>query len=112
MASLINMDTSEEITRYVTFDTSQEVNRVIQTALDGSEYISLFGNPAVHYDLTLYVDDIGKERLMAAECTTALLKITVKKGEFSGRIIELSKFDRLMPGWYKVTATLSPNSEV
>ena len=112
MPSLVNLDTGEEITRYVNFKDNQEVNKVVQKSLDGKEYISRFGSPTIHYELTLYVDDDGKRLLQEAEDTVALLYITVNKGNYSGRIIELSDFDQLLIGWYKVTATLSPNSEV
>jgi len=31
-----------------------------QTAVDGTEYLTRFGIPTVHYELTLYVDEKGK----------------------------------------------------
>lgn len=112
MSYLKNTETSEIITRFVSFRKTQEVIRTVQTALDGTEYLTRFGSPTVHYELTLHVNEAGKAALMEAEDSVPLLECSVKQGVFSGRITELGDFDYQAAGWYKVTATLAAVSEV
>ena len=112
MSYLKNKETNTLITRFVSFRKTQEVIRTVQTALDGTEYLTRFGSPTVHYELILYVNEVGKSALMAAEDSVPLLECAVRQGIFSGRIIKLSDFDYQAGGWYKVTATLAAVSEV
>jgi hypothetical protein len=112
MSYLKNTETDETITRFVSFRKTQEVIRTVQTALDGTEYLTRFGSPTVHYDLTLYVNEEGKAMLMDAEDSVPLLECSVNQGVFIGRITELGDFDYQAAGWYKVTATLAAVSEV
>ena len=112
MSYLKNMETDEIITRFVSFRKTQEIIRTVQTALDGTEYLTRFGLPTVHYELTLYVNEAGKAALMAAEDSVPLLECSVKQGVFTGRIIKFGDFDYQAAGWYKVTATLASVSEV
>lgn len=112
MSYLKNTATNEIITRFVSLRKTQEIIRTVQTALDGTEYLTRFGSPTVHYELTLYVDEAGKVSLMSAEDSVPLLECSVRQGLFTGRIIELGDFDYQVAGWYKVTATLAAVSEV
>ena len=112
MTYLKNTETAEIITRFISFKKTQEVIRTVQTALDGTEYLTRFGSPTVHYGLTLYVNEAGKAALMAAEDSVPLLECSVKQGVFTGRIVELGDFDYQAAGWYKTTATLAAVSEV
>ena len=112
MSYLKNTETSEIITRFVSFRKTQEVIRTVQTALDGTEYLTRFGSPTVHYELTLYVNEAGKVALMTAEVSVPLLECSVKQGVFTGRIVELGSFEYQAADWYKVTATLAAVSEV
>ena len=112
MSYLKNAETSEIITRFVSFRKTQEVISTVQTALDGTEYLTRFGVPPVHFVLILYVDEKAKVALMAAEDSVPLLECSVRQGIFTGRIIELGSFEYLAAGWYKVTATLAAVSEV
>ncbi len=112
MNYLKNTETGKIITRFVSFRKTQDVIRTVQTALDGTEYLTRFGIPTVHYELTLYVDEKGKASLMTAEGGVPLLECSVRQGIFTGRIIELGSFEYLAAGWYKVTATLAAVSEV
>ena len=112
MSYLKNTETSEIITRFVSYRKTQEVIRTVQAALNGTEYLTRFGSPTVHYELTLYVNEAGKVALMTAEDSVPFLECSVKQGVFTGRIIELGNFDYQAAGWYKVTATLASVSEV
>jgi len=112
MSYLKNAETSEIITCFVSFRKTQDVIRTVQTALDGTEYLTRFGSPTVHYELTLYVNESRKTALMDAEDNVPLLECSVNQGVFTGRIVELGSFDYQAAGWYKVTATLAAVSEV
>ena len=112
MSYLKNTETSEIITRFVSFRKTQEVIRTVQTALDGTEYLTRFGNPTVRYELELYADESGKAALMSAADALPLLEVSVKQGLFTGRITELGRFDYLAAGWYRTTVVLSAVSEV
>lgn len=100
------------ITRFVSFKNTQELILTVQTALDGTEYLTRFGSPTVRYELEVYVDETGKAALMSAADRLSLLEVSVRQGLFTGRITELGKFDYLAAGWYKTTVTLSAVSEV
>jgi len=100
------------ITRFVSFKNTQELILTVQTALDGTEYLTRFGSPTVRYALELYADESGKSALMTAADELPLLEVSVKQGVFTGRISELGEFEYLAAGWYKTTATLSAVSEV
>lgn len=112
MAYLKNTDTNEVITRYVTFNKTQEVNLTVQTALDGTEYLTRFGSPVYSYEVEAYVDETGKQKLMDAFANLNLMQILVRMGTFSGRIKSLSEFTSEYYGWYKVDIVLSSVSEV
>ena len=111
MAELKNVETAEIITPYVSLDTRQEVTRIIHKSLDGKQYIQRIGNPVITYLISVYVNESGKEKLMHAEDSGALLSVTVKSGEYVGRIIELKEFEKLPAGFYKTTAALAVETE-
>ncbi|MDD3250923.1 MAG: hypothetical protein PHV18_00040 [Lachnospiraceae bacterium] len=100
------------ITRFVSFKNTQELILTVQTALDGTEYLTRFGSPTVRYELEVYVDETGKAALMSSADLLPLLEVSAKQGLFTGRITELGKFDYLAAGWYKSTVILSAVSEV
>jgi len=112
MAKLINRDTNEEITSYVSLMERQEVIRAIHNTLDGNQYIQRIGTPIISYELTLYVDESGKRLLMQAEDLASLLEVQVKNGTYFGRIMELKDFKKLPAEYYEVSATLSSVTEV
>jgi len=111
MALLINKDTDETITIYVSLNEKQEVIRIVHKTLDGTQHIQRIGEPTKSSELSLYVNEQGKQLLMQAEDTGALLEATVKSGVYSGRIIEIKDFERLIAGYYKVTAILAEEVE-
>ncbi len=112
MALLLNRNTGEEITSFVSLLEKQEVIRTIHNTLDGQQYIQRIGEPTISYELTLYVNEQGKQLLMQAENAASLLEARVKLGIFFGRIIKLSDFKKLTAQYYEVTATLSKVTEV
>lgn len=112
MAYLKNTDANQIITRFVNFNKTEECNLTVQQALDGTEYMTRFGDPFVYYELTLYVNETGKALLYQAADTLAHLEVSVKQGVFTGRIKDVGKFDLQAAGWYKTTVTLSAENEV
>ena len=106
MASLKNVDTKEEITKFVSINEKQEVIRIIHKTLDGVQNIQRIGEPLIGYELNLYVNEQGKQMLMQTEDTGALLEVTVRSGIYSGRITELKDFEKMIGGYYKVVVTL------
>ena len=107
MASLINTETSQLITRFVSLEESQELIRASQTFLDGSVYIQRIGNPTKYFTVTAFVDRTGKSLLENAEDTTALLLVSVKHGEYQGRITQLNFSQRMACDFFKATITLA-----
>lgn len=112
MAYLKNTESGVLITRFVNFNKTQEVNLTVKTALDGTEYLTRFGDPVYSYELELFVNDAGKELLMQAADTLAKLEVGVRIGTFTGRIKDLGSFEQQYYGWYKTTAVLSAENEV
>ena len=100
------------ITRYLSFNKTQEVNVTVKTALDGTEYLTRFGTPVYSYEIEMHVNHAGKGLLMSAFDTLAELEVGVRIGTFRGRIKDLSDFKEEYHGWYSVTATLASVSEV
>ena len=112
MAYLKNQETGDLITRYVNFNKTQEVTLTVQTALDGTEYLTRFGSPVYSYGLELFVNEVGKELLMTAFDQLSLLEVSVRLGTFTGRIKNLGEFEQQYYGWYRVDVILSSVSEV
>ena len=112
MSRLFNRDTDIEITQFVSLNEKQDVIRTIHNTLDGQQHIQRIGEPTISYELTLYVNEQGKQLLMQAEDVASLLEVKVKNGTYYGRIIELKEFKKLTAQYYEVTATLSKVTEV
>ena len=112
MAMLKNNETGQDITRFVSFKKAQEVNLTVQTALDGTEYLTRFGRPVYSYELEVHVNRQGKALLEEAADTLAELEVTVRSGVYTGRIKSMEQFEEEYYGWYKTTVVLSAVSEV
>ena len=112
MSYLKNADTNTLITRFVSLEEKQEVIRTAQTLLSGGVYIQRIGEPTVSYAVTAYVNRTGKAQLLTAEDTAALLSVSVKHGDYHGRVTELSFSERMAEDWFKATLTLAKEVEV
>lgn len=112
MAYLKNADTGEKITRYVSLNKKQELTLTVQTALDGTEYLTRFGSPVYSFVLEAHVNAAGREQLFQAADDLSLIEVGVRLGTFTGRIKELGEFEEEYYGWYKTTVLLSAVSEV
>lgn len=109
MSQLYDNTAGVEITEYVSVEQDQDVNIVENTALDGSYYQQIIGDPAIFYDVTAYVNRTGKAALQAAEAAGNLLMIGVERGTFYGRIKAggLKFGDRLACDYFKSTIKLA-----
>ncbi len=111
MAVLLNMDTNEEITPYISISTKQDVTKTIQKTLDGATHIQRIGQPNISYEITAYVDEQGMQKLMFAEDKASLLKVELEKGVFWGRITTLKDFDNVTRNYYKTVITLAQEKD-
>lgn len=111
MARLTNLDLSEEITPFISVLPKQEVIKTVQKTLDGATHIQRIGQPNISYEITAFVDEVGKEKLMYAEDKSSLLKAELEKGVFLGRIITLKDFDSVTRSYYKTVITLAKEQE-
>lgn len=112
MTELKNMDNGIVISPFVSLKEKQEVIRTIHTTIDGRQLISRFGEPAVSYDITVYVKEDGRQALFSAEDQLSLLKVTLGGKVYFGRIIKLSEFDRISREYSKAEVTLAKEVEV
>lgn len=107
MALLQICDTGTIVTRYVSVHTSQQVNRITQTALDGTTYLQIIGSERIIYRVIAYVNAAGKVELMSAESTAAIVFVQARDGNYYGRIISMELSERMAGGWYQATLTLA-----
>ena len=112
MTELKDMDNGIVITPFVSLKEKQEVIRTLHKTLDGRQLISRFGEPAVSYDITVYVKEDGRQALFTAEDELSLLKVTLGNRVYYGRITKLSDFDRISREYFKAEATLAKEVEV
>ena len=112
MTELKNMDNGIVITSFVSLKEKQEVIRTIHKTIDGRQLISRFGEPAVSYDITVYVKEDGRQAFFSAEDLLSLLKVTLSGKVYFGRIAKLSEFDRISREYFKAEVTLAKEVEV
>ena len=111
MAVLLNMDTNEEITPFISISSKQEATKIVQKTLDGATHIQRIGQPNISFEITAYVDEVGKEKLMYAEDKSSLLQAELEKGVFLGRITSLKDFENVTRSYYKTVITLAKEQE-
>ena len=112
MAYLKDLATGRMVSRYVNFNKTQEATLTVQTALDGTEYLTRFGAPVYNYEVEVFVNETGQQELMDAFDRLDMMEVSVRIGTFSGRMKSLDKFELQYYGWYKTKVILSPESEV
>ncbi|OPZ15843.1 MAG: hypothetical protein BWZ04_03263 [Firmicutes bacterium ADurb.BinA205] len=112
MTELKDIDNGIVITPFVSLKEKQEVIRTLHKTLDGRQLISRFGEPAVSYDITVYVKEDGRQALFSAENQLSLLKVTLGDKAYFGRIIKLSEFDRISREYFKAEATLAKEADI
>ena len=98
MSMLTNLDTNEEITPFISILPKQDVIKTIQKTLDGATHIQRIGQPNISYEITAFVDETGKEKLMYAEDKGSLLKAELEK---ESTIVEIKEKVAKTPGSQK-----------
>lgn len=111
MTELKDIDNSVIITPFVSLKEKQEIIRTLHRTLDGRQLVSRFGEPAVSYDLTVYVKEDGRQALFSAEDRLSLLKVTLGDKVYFGRVIKLSDFDRMSREYFKAEVTLAKEAD-
>ena len=104
--------TGEVITRFVSSEKRQELTLTCQTSLDGTEYMTRFGEPVISYAVSFYVQKAGRDLLMDALDALTILEVSGREGTYSGRLKELSEFIAVTNEWYEGTGVISALSEV
>ena len=94
MAQLYDETTSTELSTHVSLDPVQEVNAVENVALDGTYYKQIIGTPTKTYSIKAFVTESQQDDLMDAEANGDLIKVTVNRGTYYGRISSQSFSDR------------------
>ena len=112
MTELKDMDNGIVITSFVSLKEKQEIIRSIHKTLDGRQLISRFGEPAISYDITVYVKEDGRQALFSSEDELSLLRVTLGGKVYLGRITKLSDFDRISREYFKAEVTLAKGVEV
>lgn len=102
------------ITRYVTAQEQQERTLVVNTAIDGTKYMTRFGSPVKTFLLSVMVDRAGRDALFSAADALDLLEVSVKAGVIHGRIEKLENFSQPYDDkrWFTASITLAVDSEV
>lgn len=111
MTELKNMDNGIVITPFVSLKEKQEVIRALHRTIDGRQLISRFGEPAVSYDITVYVKEDGRQALFSSEDQLSLLRVTLRDKVYFGRIIKLSEFDRISREYFKAEVTIAKETD-
>ena len=112
MAYLKIVDTGATVTTYLNLYKSQQLTVTVQTALDGTSYMTRFGEPSYTYDIEVYVNEAGRDMLFDAFDKLFLMEANVKAGTFRGRLKELGNFEPQYHGWFKATVKLAEITEV
>ena len=107
MSMLYDVTTGTCVSRYVRFETQQEVSQIINHSLDGTVYIQNIGKPLKNHTGSVFVNRRGKAALMAAHADGDLMRIEVKHGEYYGRITALKFSERLPCDYFEASITLA-----
>lgn len=107
MTQLYDVTLNREITRLVSALTDQSINLITNTALDGTTYIQVIGQPSFKHELEVYVNEAGKKKLEEAEAGCNLLRVSVSIGTLYGRIVKKSIKKMAGGRWYQAIVVLA-----
>lgn len=102
-----NAVTGETITEYCWAVTSQEVNRITSTALDGTVYVQVIGKPAKRIEVEGVISDDKLEALRAAEASATVMILSNDTETLYGRIVSLRERTRIVNCKRKFSAELT-----
>ena len=107
MSMLYDVTTGTCVSRYVRFETEQEVNQIISKSLDGTVYIQTVGEPQKSHIGSVFVTREEKALLLSAHAAGDLMRIDVRHGTYYGRITALKLGERLPCDYFEATVTLA-----
>jgi len=107
MSVLYDVTTGTCISRYVRFETEQEVSQIVSESLDGTVYIQAVGEPHKNYTGSVFVTRAQKNLLLAAHAAGDLMRIEVRHGTYYGRITALKFSERLPCDYFEASVTLA-----
>ena len=107
MSMLYDLTSGTCLSKYVRFETEQEVSQIVSKSLDGTVYIQTVGEPQKNYNGSVFVTRAEKDLLWAAHATGDLIRIDVRHGTYYGHITSL-KFGECLPcDYFEATVTLA-----
>lgn len=104
---LKNTQTGATISDHCWALTRQEVNRVKNTALDGTVYMQIIGTPAKVIDVEGEVYDGKLDLLRVAEQSGVILSLSNDEETWYGRITDLQEGRKIVGGRRKFTAEMT-----
>ena len=107
MAQLYDTQAGVLISRFVQFETDQEVNQIINTSLDGTVFIQSIGAAQKSLIGKVYVTRAQKSLLEAAQENGNLLRADIKHGVYHGRITALKFGNRMAGDYFEAGVTLA-----
>ena len=107
MSMLYDVTTGTCVSRYVRFETEQELSQIVSKSLDGTVYIQTVGEAQKCHSGSVFVTRAEKSLLSAAHASGDLMRIEVRHGTYYGRIISLKIGERLPCDYFEATITLA-----
>ena len=107
MSMLYDVTSDTCLSKYVRFETEQEVSQIVSKSLDGTVYIQTVGEPQKNYNGSVFVTRAEKDLLLAAHAAGDLMHIEVGHGTYYGRITALKFGERLPCDYFEATVTMA-----
>ena len=109
MTSLLrDVDRNIDVSIYASWEKTSVPTMITNTALDGTTYIQIVGEPVVEYKVTAYLTREQRDILDASAANASLMSCAVSKGTARGRINgKISYGDRLAGDYFKAEFTLA-----
>jgi hypothetical protein len=87
-------------------ETIFEPTMITNTALDGTTYIQIIGDPIITYEIRSYLTRSARNLLENAKSNGDLIAATLAQGTVRGRVLKTEYSDRMAMGQYLVNITL------
>ena len=100
-----------DLSGFATWVRTSTPTMITNTALDGTTYVQMVGEPKVEYAVTAYVTRAQRDALDTSVQNCSLLSCETSKGIVYGRITAQIKYgERLAGDYFKADLTLSEES--
>ena len=107
MSMLYDVTSDTCLSKYVRFETEQEVSQIVSKSLDGTVYIQTVGESQKNHTGSVFVTRAEKDLLLTAHADGDLMRIDVRYGTYYGRITALKFGERLPRDYFEATITLA-----